>query len=343
MLSREIRSANEVPYGIPIVRVVRGERTESVHCVATCICDADCNVLRASGSIETRFWVRSVAKPFIAAAVVKNGVVEQYGLAEHEIAVMAGSHCGESFHVAAVRSILEKIGLNENALQCGPQTPELEDAARHITFSYGQPLRVYNNCSGKHAGILALCKATGADVETYYRRDNPAMRYILGFCATMFGEDLGRLPLATDGCGMPVFASTLRSTALAFAKLATLGNVSVEDATALKTVRDAMAAHPAYVRGTGSFDTELISATNGSVVGKIGAEGIHGDAVIELGLGLAMKVLDGSSRALPPVVLHMLRDASALTGVSEEILGAFFRPHVLDSNGRIVGGIEICQ
>lgn len=332
-----------LPRGLPLVRVIRGERTESVHSIAACICNADGRVLRAYGTTDMPIWLRSVAKPFIAAAVVRKGLVEKFGFEAHEIAVIAGSHSAENFHISAVRSILQKIGLDEDFLKCGPQRPEYEESLNHFPIVDASARRVYNNCSGKHAGMLALCRAMGTDLETYFRPDNAAVQYIFRFCGDIFCEDPAALPLATDGCGIPTFATSLRRTAQAFAKLATLRNVSEENAAALKKVRDAMAAQPQYVRGTGLFDTELISATNGHVIGKLGAEGVHGDAFIDSGLGLAVKVVDGNSRALPPVVLQHAREAGAINNQTEAILSSFVSPTIRNSNGNTVGRIQVCE
>jgi L-asparaginase II len=308
------------------VEVTRGELVESLHHVAACAVDADGRVVFASGDLAQPVYLRSSAKPFIAAAVIAGGARERFGLDEREIAVMAASHAGEPFHVEAVASILRKIGLSESALQCGSQPPR-------------DPSPIYNNCSGKHAGILALCLMLGADITTYLEAENPAQQAILALCARLSDDDARTWPLGVDGCGIPVYATSLRQAALSFARLATLRSMSQADAAALQTVRDAMLAFPAYVAGTGELDTVLMQAASG-IVAKGGAEGVHGVAAVGQGLGYVSKVLDGAGRARGPSTIAALVHLGVLDTAEAAELGRFARPIVYNRAGRMVGEIR---
>jgi L-asparaginase II len=323
-----------------VVHVTRGGLVESVHHVAACAVDARGNVLFSSGDVAAPVFLRSSAKPFIAAAGVRAGVVERFGLDSREIAVMAASHFGEPFHVAAVESILDKIGLDESALQCGVHAPYDEASAQALQRSGTAPTPIYNNCSGKHAGILALCLTIGADPATYLQASNPAQRAILEFCARVSDDDAETWPLGVDGCGIPVYATSLRKAALSFARLATLEGANPEDARALGIVRDAMAAHPEYVAGTSQLDTVLMQRTGGKLVCKGGAEGVHGVAAIERGLGFVSKVCDGAGRARGPSTLAALRELNVLGEAEATELGRFGRPIVYNRAGRPVGEIR---
>ncbi|HZY98859.1 MAG TPA: asparaginase, partial [Candidatus Baltobacteraceae bacterium] len=219
-----------------VVEVTRENLVESTHRVAACAVDARGNVLFSSGDVEAPVYLRSSAKPFIAAAGVKAGVVERFGLDSREIAVMAASHFGQPFHVEAVAAILGKIGLDESALQCGTHAPYDEASAQALQRAGIAPTPIYNNCSGKHAGILALCLTIGADPKTYLEVSNPAQRSILDFCARVSDDDAATWPLGVDGCGIPVYATPLRRAALSFARLATLDGVDAADARALGVV-----------------------------------------------------------------------------------------------------------
>jgi len=130
--------------GIPMVDVTRGERVESTHAVAACACDDSGAVLLKRGTIDVPVFLRSSAKPFIAAAAVRAGVVERFGLTPAELALMCGSHMAEPVHLQTAASILAKVGASVDDLRCG-----------------GKPTALYNNCSGKHAGILALARLRG--------------------------------------------------------------------------------------------------------------------------------------------------------------------------------------
>jgi L-asparaginase II len=253
---------------------------------------------------------------------------------------MAASHTGQAFHVEAVRSILTKIGMDESALQCGAHEPYNAQAAKDLRDAGITPTAVYNNCSGKHAGILALCKIIGADPATYLEVSNLAQQRILELCARMSDRTVAQFTLGVDGCGIPVYATPLRNAALSFMRLATLRGIREDDAAALRIVRDAMMAHPQYVSGTGEFDTRLMSAGGGRVVCKGGAEGVHGSAFIERGVGLVCKVLDGTSRGRAPAVLAALRQLGLLDGAAMTELADLERPIVYNRAGRAVGEIR---
>lgn len=324
----------------PYVEVTRGDLVESVHAIAACAIDAQRNVLCAIGDIDAPVYLRSTAKPFIAATAIAAGAAERFGLDQREIAVMAASHAGQPFHVEAVRSILRKIGMDESALQCGAHSPYNAQAARDLEAAGIQPAAVHNNCSGKHAGILALCKIIGADPATYLEIANPAEQRILELCARMSDQEVAQLPLGVDGCGIPVYATPLRNAALSFARLATLEGIGEADAAALRVVRDAMIAYPEYVSGTGEFDARLMQAAPGALACKAGAEGVHGSALLDAGAGLVVKVGDGAARGRGPAVLSILRGLELLPESALTKLADLERPIVYNRAGRAVGEVR---
>jgi L-asparaginase II len=325
---------------VQFVAVTRGDLVESVHAVAACAARASGEVTFAMGDVDAPVYLRSAAKPFIAAAIVAAGTAERFGFDEREVAVIAASHNGEPFHVEAVRSILHKIGRTEADLQCGAHAPSYEPAARALVAEGVRFSAIHNNCSGKHAGILGLCAVLGADHRTYLEPQNPAEQAILAFCARMTGDDPAAWPIAVDGCGIPVFATPLRRGATAFARLATLEGVAGADAEALRRVRSAIQQYPEYLAGTGRFDTDLIAATGGAVVCKGGAEGVHCDALLPQGIGLALKVVDGHRRAVPPATVAVLDRLGALDAQARGALAAHANPPVRNVAGRVVGEIR---
>jgi L-asparaginase II len=324
-----------------LVEVTRGDLVESIHQVAACAVDVRGMLHLSAGDIDVPVFLRSSAKPFIAAAAVEAGVVERFGLEQCEIAVMSASHHAEAFHIEAVQSILRKIGMEPSALQCGAHYPYKEASAQAMMRSGDPPSPLHNNCSGKHAGILALCVATGADPSTYLEVSNPAEQVILEFCARMSNDDAATWPLGVDGCGIPVYATSLRRAALAFARFATLDGIAPGDAAALRIVRDAMIAYPQYVSGTGELDTVLMQVGEGGIACKGGAEGIHAVAAIAAGLGYVSKVLDGAGRARGPSTIAALRRLSVLDDGQATKLAGFARPAVYNQAGRVVGEIRV--
>ncbi|MDQ2907820.1 MAG: asparaginase [Candidatus Eremiobacteraeota bacterium] len=326
---------------MPFVAVSRGDVVESVHAVAACAVDTHGRVALAYGDVDAPVYLRSSAKPFIAAAIVESGAPTHFGFDARELAVIAASHNGEPFHVAAVRSILDKIGLGPADLLCGTHPPSYEPAAAALAAAGAAPSALHNNCSGKHAGILAMCVSLGFDTSTYLEATHPAQRRILGLCARLVDEPFDALPLGIDGCGIPVFATSLRHAALGFARIASLRGISDADAQALLTVREAMAAEPTYVGGTARFDSALLAVTAGRIIGKAGAEGLHADALVREGLGLVLKVVDGGKRAVPPATIALLEELGALEPREADALAEFARPIVRNVAGRIVGALEV--
>jgi L-asparaginase II len=321
------------------VNVTRGPLVESVHAIAACAVDDRGRTLLAHGDIDAPVFVRSAAKPFIAAAIVLSGAADRFGFDDRELAVIAASHNGEPFHVAAVEGILAKTGLTIADLQCGAHPPAYDPAARALQDAHVPYSAVHNNCSGKHAGILAMCVHLGFERDGYLAPEHPAQEIVLGLCARMVGEERSAMPIGVDGCGIPVFATPLRRAALAFARLATLDGFADADARALERVRSAMAAQPRFVAGTGRLDTAIMEATEGRIVCKAGAEGVHGDALLRERAGLAMKVKDGTRRAAAPAVIALLDELGALDPDEHAALRDFASQEVRNVAGRVVGRI----
>jgi L-asparaginase II len=325
--------------GVPAVAVRRGPRVESVHQVAACAATADGEVVLKAGTVETPVFLRSSAKPFIAAASVREGMLERFGFGDRELAVMCASHNGEPAHVELVASMLERIGARESDLACGAHPPSYEPAAAALAARGEAPSQLHNNCSGKHAGILALAKLLGAPFAGYTEPTHPAQRLIIALCERVSDDTFEGDKLAVDGCGIPVYATTLHKAALSFARFATLQGLDDADATALARVASAMTTEPWYVGGTGRFDTDLMRATRGRIVAKAGAEGFHCDALLDSGLGLALKVVDGSRRAAAPAALAALDALHGLEPGVREALRQHAVVPVKNVAGRVVGEV----
>lgn len=325
--------------GVPYVGVSRGQIVESVHRVAACAVNHKGDAILTLGAVDAPVYLRSTAKPFIAAAAIAEGVGERFGLSPAEIAVMAASHNGEPAHVEAVRSILQKAGIPESALRCGPHAPYDPAAALALVRDGIAFTAIHNNCSGKHAGILALSVLLGADLGGYLEPTHPAQQRILALCARLCELPISGLSLGIDGCGIPVFATPLRNAALAFARLATLDGIEPDDARALRVVRDAMIANPFYVAGTGEFDTALMRVAAGRIAVKSGAEGVCGIAAVASGIGVVLKVVDGAARACSPAAMAAIRELGLLDGSALDELAPFANPPVVNRAGRTVGSI----
>lgn len=322
--------------GKPLVEVRRGGHLESVHYVAACACSPDGKLALEIGDIQTPIFVRSALKPIIAATVATAVFASGGGLTSEELAVMASSHFGEPQHVAVVEQLLARSGSTEADLQCGASRPRNGDR------QLGKRA-VYNNCSGKHAGLLLLCKLLGVDSADYLSAAHPVNEAWMATAGRIYGVDVAILPKGIDGCGLPVFAVSLHAQAQGYARFVTLHGIADQDRVGVDAVRRAMPAHPHLVGGTGHLDTALMQAGGGAILAKIGAEGVHCSAVEAHNLALAVKVLDGHERARPPAVVGLLRRLGVLTPAALGQLHAIAAPVIHNVVGLRVGDLRFSE
>jgi L-asparaginase II len=299
-----------LPEDAPLAAVRRGALVESVHRGRLAVCDPEGNVLEAVGDPEAYIYARSSAKPFQALPLVLSGAAEAFGLTDEELAVACASHNAEEPHLAAVRSILEKAGLTEDDLQSGAHLPLYEPEADKLIRSGEDPRPIHGNCSGKHAGMLAVCVHEGYETATYRDPGHPLQRRILGLIAEVCGLREDEVLIAGDNCGVPAFALPLRSLATGLARVATRNALPDELALAALRIGDAMREHPFMVAGTGRFDTDLMRSTDLLVKG--GAEAVLAVGSRD-GWGMVLKISDGALRGVRPVAL------AALGGMGVEV------------------------
>ena len=299
-----------------VVEVTRGAVVESRHRVHVAVVDADGTLRAFSGDPDlVTFW-RSSAKPIQALPVVDDGAFDRFGLTPEELALCCGSHSGTAAHVRVAEAMLEKIGLTAEALACGPHAP-FDDATRRGLQERGlEPVRLHNNCSGKHIGMMAVARARGWDPDGYHRVEHPVQARLLTEVARWTQLPEEAIGLGVDGCGVVCYAMPLRHMALAYASLAAAARRGEHGPA---TVVAAMAAHPEMVAGEGRICTDLARVTEGRVFPKLGAEGVYCVGVPGAELGIAIKVEDGSMRAVAPAVAGLLRE---LDLISEDDFGA---------------------
>jgi L-asparaginase II len=323
------------PFDAPVAGVWRGDLMESVHRGRYVVCDARGETLYSLGDTEGYVYLRSAAKPFQALPLVFSGAADELGIAGEELAVACASHGGEPRHLAAVRSILRKAGLSEDDLQNGTHSPMHTLTAARLARNGEKPRAIHGNCSGKHAGMLAVCAHAGWDTHTYREPEGPLQMLVRRTVAKLCDLEPEAVRLAGDNCGVPVFATPLRNLALGFARLAAGGAEDFPDdlQEAVQRIRDAMRAHPYMVAGAGRFDTGLMESTD--LVAKSGAEAVFAVASPRApSWGLALKISDGASRAVEPAVLAAL----ARRGV--RVLHEMKEGVVTDLHGDVVGKVS---
>lgn len=322
-----------------IAHVTRGSLVECLHRGDIAVCDPDGRLIAHAGDPDKVTYMRSSAKPIQALSVVLSGAADRFGLDQRELAITCASHEAEDFHVATVRSILAKLGLNEDALQCGIHPPINRQVGRDLIGAGRKPTQVHNNCSGKHSGMLAVALAMGAPIEGYLHPDHPVQRMNRALVAEFAGMVPDRLIVGVDGCGVPVFGLPIRGMARAFARLSSPDSLPTDLAAAASRVVAAIQANPTIIQGTGRFTSRLIEVGAGRLVAKDGAEGVFCVGSRPRRLGLAAKCEDGSTRPLPPTVLRALAEMGAINQADLAELAQFGRPPVKNNRGEAVGEV----
>lgn len=234
------------------------------------------------GATKIATFFRSSAKPFQAFPLVESGLYRQ--LTEPELALTCASHTGSQQHVELAHGILQKAGLSEDSLQCGPHTPADMAMQEHLRQHEKAPTALHNNCSGKHAGMLLYCAEKGLDTATYLDKNHPLQQDIIQ-CLRDWGG-LETIPTAIDGCGAPVFYLPLTTMALLYAHLGSSEPFSL--------LCNAMSKHPEIVGGEGRVDTVLMQVSEGALLAKVGADGVLCVSRVGTGEGLALKIADGN-------------------------------------------------
>jgi L-asparaginase II len=289
-----------------LVEVFRGNWVENIHRGSFVVSDAHGGVLSAAGDPSHPVLPRSAIKSMQALALFRSGAVDKFGLDDEAIAMASASHYGEARHIAIVTSTLEKLGLSVTDLECGAHPPTAK-AARDALAAVGQvPSALYNNCSGKHTGMLADALALGVPTREYVTREHPVQRLVRACVEEVIGAPLTTHACGTDGCSIPTWAAPLTAFAAGFARMATCEGLPEDLAGAARRIFAAATSHPFLIRGSGSLDTEVMEAFAGRLMLKIGAEGVFCGALIDKGLGFALKIDDGNGNAGECAIANLL-------------------------------------
>lgn len=337
----------EIPVAEPLVQVRRGGITESRHRGHIVAVEPDGNIVANLGGPETVSYLRSSAKPHQAIPLVASGAADRFGFDEREIALACASHSGEPIHTSVAASMLKKIGLGPEALKCGVHEPFSPTVARSLKENKQEPNVLQNNCSGKHAGMLALALHLGAPTETYDEPTNP-VQLAIGKTVSQFCDiAIEDIAVGVDGCGVPVFGITVKGMALMYARLVSPpADYDDETKSACARIVAAMSTYPELIGGTTDrLDTEIMKAAPGKLVSKVGAEGVYTVGILPSaerpkGLGVALKIEDGDDhRARPTVVIESLRQLGILKDESLEAVARYAFFPILNRRGDVVGEV----
>jgi L-asparaginase II len=330
------------------VEVTRGAITESRHRGHVVAVEPNGNIVALLGAPETVTFLRSSAKPHQAIPLITSGAADRFGFDEREIALACASHSGEPIHTEVAASMLKKIGLTPDALKCGTHEPFSPEVTKALRERGEAPNVLQNNCSGKHAGMLAVAVHLGAPTDTYYEAANPVQLAIGRVISQFSGVPLEDISVGIDGCGVPVFGVTVKAMALMYARLIS-PPPEFDESTKLacRRIVSAMTTYPELIGGTSErLDTEMMRAANGRLISKVGAEGVYTVGVLPCedwpqGFGLALKIEDGDDhRARPVVAIESLRQLGVLADESLEAVSRYAFFPVTNRRGDVVGEVH---
>ena len=325
------------------IECTRGPAVESLHLVDAAVVDAAGRLVQGWGETEAVVYPRSAIKSVQVLPLLESGAAERYAVSDAEIALACSSHNGQPEHVAAVRGWLARAGLGEDDLECGPHLPYHTPSAQACVRAGDGGRAVHNMCSGKHTAFLVTARALGEPTRGYIGRDHPVQRRVAAAIADLSGHDLARAPWATDGCSIPTIGLPLAALARAAANIADPAGLAGERQAAIARVRRAVARNPFMVAGDGRACTRIIEAAGARTLVKFGAEGVFFAALYESGLGLALKVRDGATRAADAAIAAMLDRLGVLGESDRDALADMLEKPLRNWAGRLVGAVRPAQ
>lgn len=291
-----------------LVEVARGDAVESYHRGAFAVVDSGGSVLKSAGDIDRPCFARSAIKPLQAIAFVESGATARFDLGMEQLALACASHNAEPRHVELVRQWLATLGLNEQDLECGAHLP-YHEPSRHQLVRDGIAVdAAFNNCSGKHCGLLSTAKALGHCTAGYIDADHPVQIGVRRVLGEMTDLDLGNAPVGVDGCGIPVTGISIEATAYAMARFADPAGLGKQRQHTIAQIHAAVTADPFLVAGSNRFCTDIMRSAGAALLVKTGAEGFFCAAVPALKVGIALKIDDGATRASEVAMASILAD-----------------------------------
>ena len=327
-----------------LANVIRGETVESVHRGHLIAIDGDAATVLSHGDPKSVTFFRSACKPLQALPFITSGACDTFGYSEEEIALACASHSGEARHVRVSQMMLDKAGLTEAHLRCGTHLPFYEKEAERMLREGEHPTQLHNNCSGKHAAMLAQAKHIGAELADYDSLENPVQQAILETISLFAGVPIKQVRIGVDGCAAPNFAVPLSAMAMSFLNLVRPSDDFPRDVRlAAARLVSAMSNFPELIGGNERLDTLLMQAAPGEIISKVGADGVWLCAILpgELwpsGLSIALKVEDGDDRRARPVIAVALLKKFGI--LSSEDLPELSPMPVKNRRGDFVGRVE---
>lgn len=320
-----------------VVEVTRNGMVESVHDGNVAVVQQDGSLTCYYGDPDQICYFRSSGKPFIVLSHLNKGVYKAFGLNLKELAIMASSHSGGKQHIETLMAIADKLGVQEADINCGVREPYGLNEKFELYKSGLMPTQWHNNCSGKHLGFIAACRVMGWPTDNYWDISHPIQQDVLA-CISEFSDiPKDKIHIGIDGCGVPVFGVPLKKVALAYARLFDTEFAGGKYREAQELLHKAVSQYPEMIAGDGRLDTELIRCTQGELFGKMGADGVFCVYCRPQSLGIAVKIQDGSVRAVDPVVMETLKQTEVISDDVLQKLNHFHYPPVITWTGKNTG------
>ena len=327
---------------VKMVEVWRGPLVECVHLGVAAVANAEGEIIEGWGDIGMETFPRSALKPIQAIALVETGAYKERGLTSRHLAMACASHRGQPIHTELVSAWLADLGLDQNALACGPDHPS-DEASAAAAIREGHPTqRIYHNCSGKHCGFLTVAKHRGWAVEGYDDIVHPAQQLYLDSLSELAGRDARAMPIGVDGCALPAPALPVKDMAVMMARFAAAKVASPSRRAAILAIHDAMRQHPEYISGTDQPGVEIARVTKGRIIMKTGAEGFMMVYMPGQGISAVVKIADGNARARVPALIAVLSAVGLLDAAEQRALAHLATPPILNSAVAAVGRINAC-
>jgi L-asparaginase II len=323
-----------------LVEVTRGPLVESRHRGAIAVVDASGSRVAAVGDVEAAVFPRSAVKAIQALPLVESGAADAYGFGKAELALAASSHCGEPRHVETVAAMLGAAGCTVTDLECGAHMPTSSVAERALIRAGHPASPLHNNCSGKHAGFICTACHLGLDPKGYVLPDHPVQREVTAALSELTGTRLEAGNRGVDGCSIPAYAIPLVRLAHGFARMATGEGLASLRAAAASRMLDACMSEPFMVAGSGRFDTDVMPLLPGRLFVKGGAEGVYCGALPDRGLGIALKIDDGTTRAAEVAMAAVAAAFLAPVDDAARALAGRLAPPLHNVRGIVVGEVR---
>ena len=324
-----------------LINVTRSGVIESTHRGAVCVMDSEGEVVLAAGDINRPVLPRSAIKPLQAIPFIETGAADVWKCSAEEIALACASHNADPIHLRTAQAWLHRLGMPENSLACGPHLPLGHMSAVRMEAGGETPTRLHNNCSGKHLAMISTAMHLKEPVDGYQHPGHPVQQRICEALYEMTDIDLSGATATVDGCTAPCWGIPLSAIARGFARFADTRGLPIPRQSAVRRLKVAIAIHRELVAGAGRFDTALMDRKNQALVIKTGAEGVYTAALPNFGLGIALKIDDGATRAAEVALAAVLRYLELLDDTDWSALRPFVEPPIRNTAGDIIGGLEI--